>query len=97
MRTNDAVLIADFHEGIVEERKNTFTLAPNPARDQLSMNSTSCIDAVSILSADGREVMRLTMRSRSATVHVADLPSGAYFLIANMNNGTIARERFIIQ
>jgi hypothetical protein len=50
---------------------------------------------VRILAADGREVLRMTARSTHLRIELNGLKSGSYLLIAELENGTAVRERFI--
>lgn len=95
VRTNDAVLVAEFHEGVDEVGSSGITLVPNPATDRLWMSCASSVGTVVIIAADGREVLRRSVRASTATLDVSALHPGSYFLMATLSNGSLVRERFI--
>jgi hypothetical protein len=70
-------------------------LQPNPVDQVLSISATSAISSLRIISADGRAVHVQRVLATTALVDVAALKAGAYLLIAELNDGTTARERFI--
>ena len=95
--TEPSVLTAEFSTGVHEQGQGQMLLLPNPVNDLLMVSSDGSIDAITILAADGREVMRNTLRASTASVDVSGLRAGSYFVIATLNNGSVVRERFIKQ
>ena len=95
--TEPSVLVAEFSTGMQGQAQGEgqLRLLPNPVEDQLTVSSSGIIGLIRIISADGREVVRWNSRRGSASIDVQELNCGAYLLIAELNNGTTARERFI--
>ncbi len=95
--TEPSVLIAEFSTGLEQQERSAISLAPVPASDELIVTSSDAIANVRILAADGRDVMRMSARSTHVRIDLNGLKSGAYLLLAELENGTTARERFIKQ
>ncbi|MBK8228277.1 MAG: T9SS type A sorting domain-containing protein [Flavobacteriales bacterium] len=93
--TEPSVLVAEFSTGVATVDSGALLLAPIPANDQLLVSSSRSIDAVQVFAMDGREELRLSIRSTSATLNVGRLSSGAYLLVAHLENGTVLRQRFL--
>ena len=96
--TEPSVLVAEFSTGIQEQaqERGQLRLIPNPTRDRLVViTDEGTIEQVTILTADGREVMRRSVRASTATLDVSSLNAGAYVLLAQTMEGILARERFI--
>ncbi|MBK9176958.1 MAG: T9SS type A sorting domain-containing protein [Flavobacteriales bacterium] len=93
--TEPSVLVAEFSTGIAETAVRDLTLSPVPASDVLRVNSVVGLSSLRVISADGREVLAQSARGTSADVDASSLKSGAYVLIAELQNGTAARERFV--
>lgn len=96
--TEPSVLTAEFSTEVDHGSTGSprqITVAPNPANDQLSISAPASIARVRVLSADGREVLQRSARSSKADLDVSGLPGGSYYIIAELNDGTIVRERFI--
>ncbi|MBL7984225.1 MAG: T9SS type A sorting domain-containing protein, partial [Flavobacteriales bacterium] len=96
--TEPSVLVAESSTG-ESDPYGTAPLAvfPNPADDRLLFSYAERIALVRILTADGREAMRRTVRSNTAELVVGGLSCGAYVLVAELENGGTARTRFIKQ
>jgi hypothetical protein len=95
--TEPSVLVAEFSTGVDGQEKSSISLAPMPASDELIVSSGMSIGLVRVLSADGREVLHMNARSTRARIDLNGLRNGAYLLVAELENGTTARERFIKQ
>ena len=97
--TEPSVLVAEFSTEVQEQTQEQERLCvlPNPVSDHLRISADGTIDAITILSADGREVMRHSPRSTNASVEVSGLRSGAYFISATLHNASFVRARFIKQ
>jgi uncharacterized repeat protein (TIGR01451 family) len=96
--TEPSVLVAEFSTGVQaqEQEQAQLLLQPNPASDQLRVSiDDGSIDAMTIVAADGREVMRRRVRSMSLTIDVKGLSAGSYFLLATLDSGIVVRECFI--
>ncbi|MBK6342546.1 MAG: T9SS type A sorting domain-containing protein [Flavobacteriales bacterium] len=95
--TEPSVLVAEFSTGVQGQSQDDMRLLPNPVNDQLLISSDGTIDMITIIAADGREVMRRRMRTTSGTIDVSGLRAGSFFLVAILENGGIVHERFIKQ
>ncbi|MFN8349848.1 MAG: T9SS type A sorting domain-containing protein [Flavobacteriales bacterium] len=95
--TEPSVLVAEFSTGIQVQGQEAMLLQPNPVGQVLSISATSTLSSLRIISADGRAVHAQRVHATTAVVDVAALKAGAYLLIAELNDGTTARERFIKQ
>ncbi len=96
--TEPSVLVAEFSTAVQEQpqEQGQLRLIPNPTCDRLVVTSdVGTIEQVTILTPDGREVMRRSFRASTATLDVSSLNAGAYVLLARTIEGMLARERFI--
>ena len=78
-----------------EKRGGSITLSPVPASDRLTITGTYAIERLTVLSADGRVVLRANFRSMNGTLDLQRLNRGTYLLIAEMGDGAIMHERFV--
>ncbi len=95
--TEPSVLTAEFSTGVGEARRTNLLLSPVPVIDQLNVASPIEIRSVRLVAADGRDAGQRSVRATSAAIDVSRLNAGAYLLIAELENGTTSRERFIKQ
>ena len=95
--TEPSVLVAEFSTGVGGRQSSAMTLSPVPASDRLSITGTDAIERLTVLSADGRVVLRANFRAMSGTLDLHRLSRGAYLLIAEMDDGAIMHERFVKQ
>ena len=97
--TEPSVLVAEFSTGVGHGPTGSgrqLSLLPNPAIDRLLVcASDGTIEMIILVAADGREVLRHSTRAASTTLDVSGLASGSYLLIAILNNGSVARGRFM--
>lgn len=67
--------------GLVEEGETSWSLFPNPAQDELTINSTNAIGkAIRISDITGRLVLDRQVSDETMTIGIADLPSGIYIV-----------------
>ena len=93
--TEPSVLVAEFSTEVQEQEFATIGLAPVPATEFLKVSAQRQITSLRILTADGREVFQRTIRATSAAIDVSGLRTGAYLLVATLDNGITAHERFV--
>jgi hypothetical protein len=93
--TEPSVLVAEFSTGLTEAYPSELSLTPVPVSDLLTVRASSGIASLRIMAADGREVLPSNTRGSGSSIDVSRLRAGAYLLIAELNNGTTARARFI--
>lgn len=67
------------------------TLSPNPAHNELLLNSEKTIESYMIYSITGNEIQRGT----ETTISLEHLPAGTYLIEAKCTNNQILREKFI--
>lgn len=98
VRTNDAVLVADFPEGMESRAFDVIALSPNPADDELRISLPGgVIHSVRVMAMDGRTVLTPTMKAESIAVDVSSLPEGSYVVSCTTRNGRSLHTRFIKQ
>ena len=91
--------------GIVEVEElwlmeNEWTLRPNPAREQLTIDWSGEIQAteIQIFDASGRKILRTDVRKMTTpTVSLTGLESGMYFLTLFTPSGASATRKFLIE
>jgi len=66
---------------------------PNPVKDQLTIDCSTPLVRLELLSANGAK----TEVSASTTLSVGHLPVGVYWLIATDHDGRIAKASFVVQ
>ena len=93
--TEPSVITAEFSTGVEDEVGEGVTLYPVPATDQLRITSDGTIEEITILSVDGREVLRRAVRTSNTAMDISGLRSGTYFLIATLSDGRSTRQHFI--
>jgi hypothetical protein len=76
------VMKYDAPEGFSELQNSPMSLYPNPASDKITIDipGTSVGSRLSILSADGREMMSRILADRKTVIGIDDLPIGVYFI-----------------
>jgi hypothetical protein len=95
--TEPSVLVAELSSGMPREERYALSLAPVPTNDELIVHSVTGIRTLRVHGADGREVLQVNARSTHARIDLNGLRTGTYLLVAELENGTTARERFIKQ
>lgn len=74
--------------GLEENTTNTFDLFPNPAKNTISISSSSItnIQAIYLTDVSGRIVK--SFNATDTSLNVSELESGKYFIILSHDNGT---------
>lgn len=81
--------------GIEENANNQISIYPNPASDFVNLNLNE--DAfVQVTDLQGRVVVSAQYQQGITELNVADLESGVYFVIANLN-GEIAKQKLVVE
>ncbi len=65
----------------------TFSISPNPASSDISINSDATIQGLAISNVTGQVVMRMDCNSKNITASVQNLPNGIYFLAVRYGDG----------
>jgi CubicO group peptidase (beta-lactamase class C family) len=75
-------------DGVSASTSAALKVFPNPASNVLRIEAEHLIETITGRNAQGQEVFVLHPASRSAELHVEDLPAGIYFLSAVFSNGS---------
>jgi PKD repeat protein len=84
------------YTGINELSQNAVTLFPNPAKEFITVQSTSYIKDINIYNENGQIVINQTINAKTITINTTGLSDGIYYLKANTNSGSIIK-KFVIQ
>ncbi len=95
--TEPSVLVAEMSTAIRGQEVGHLRIAPVPVIDRLNVSGIMPGDRLRILGADGRLLMQRASLGHVHQLDVTGLPAGAYLLLADLSDGTIARQRFIKQ
>jgi hypothetical protein len=79
---------------ISETEKMSFNLFPNPAENNITIQSESLIEAVTIYDIMGAIISKEQTSNNVVSVDIAEFVSGVYFVEANIN-GQLIRRRLI--
>ena len=86
----------NFHVGVEEVLESDFSIAPNPAIDQVVVNGRD-LSRITVLDAAGRSLIDLSFGARNIQdVDVIDLPSGMY-VMRTLQAGRWSHARLIKQ
>lgn len=80
----------------VNEVSNSFSLYPNPVKDNLTIRSNSIIESVKIYNVQGALVRILTPNSMAINLAMDELDSGIYSLVIS-SEGKLAQHRIVKQ
>lgn len=101
---NNTVFFDDFTDGnpgetsLKQSAVNHISVFPNPAKESVIIKSEDAISSYKLVSIIGNTV--LTTRSISSTsvsVDISNIPAGVYFMVAEMQNGSSATSKIIIE
>ncbi|MBI9054287.1 MAG: T9SS type A sorting domain-containing protein [Bacteroidales bacterium] len=81
----------------IEEFDLNFTVAPNPAKDFININSSEIIKNYTLLNAIGNVVLKNSVKERSVQINVSGLNKGLYFLIVKTNLNKESVKRIVIE
>jgi hypothetical protein len=83
---------------VVENLQQTVTvnLSPQPAKELLQV-STSLEHGFNytIVTSDGKEILRGEQRSKNASIQLRTLPAGVYYLVLYVDSRNISSQRFV--
>lgn len=96
--TTENTIVLKYDIGLAIQKMQTLNnivdIFPNPAKEQLTIEGIDEIEAVRILSVDGKEVQ--SIQSNQKTVAIGAIPQGVYLLEIRTAQG-IAHKRFVKQ
>ncbi len=81
----------------VEDVKTQFLIYPNPANESLSIISDERISEIVVRDISGRETFKVTPNQKSATVSVANMSDGVYFISCKLANVGTQTQKLIIK
>jgi hypothetical protein len=78
----DNIIIGSFFLGITEHRNADFIIKPNPATNEITIetSTTPAISQVSIMNLNGQEVLTSQITEPKTVIDISNLPSGVYFV-----------------
>jgi len=74
-----------------------FTVAPNPAKDNVEIKSSTQIKELSVFDIHGRRVLNTNYNSKNITISVSNLESGLYLLNVTDDLGNRKTSKLIVQ
>lgn len=76
----------------IEDNSHTaLSVFPNPTVDHIQVVSNAEINTIFIINSDGLCVRQ----SKESYIHVGDLPTGLYIVLAHTNNGELLQTKFL--
>jgi hypothetical protein len=96
------VMIDDIRVGVgtgVEETTNvasTVAISPNPAKDQLNLNSTSTINNVKIVNSLGQVVLDQVINNNKVSLDISTFEAGVYFVTSTTEKGTYTEKVVVL-
>lgn len=87
IRTNDAVVTAEFSTGIGSNGNEIVHLWPNPAGNDVAVVTDHRTVAVHLLSADGRSIKRVWPTGSVTTIDLSGLAPGLYAVSLALSDG----------
>lgn len=87
----------DYYVGMDENENNcaNIQISPNPAKDQLFINSETLIREFKILNTKGNQLLKQQVSGKNFRIDLKMFNSGIYFLTLESKNGTSIR-KFVI-
>jgi hypothetical protein len=73
--------------GIQDIEADNLNVYPNPAKDQITINSSSLVKEVKILNSLGQVVLNQSIMSFNPTVNVSNISAGLYFIQITTEKG----------
>lgn len=93
--TRDTAFVAYFSDGAgLDTPRGTvgITVSPNPAHTRFTVACPIRIEEITVMSASGATVLRLSPKAETAIVAVADWQPGAYVVHARTANGSASKK-----
>jgi hypothetical protein len=69
---------------------------PNPANEQIYIDSKESIRDLRLISAEGRLIKKWESEKGQTSLNLSEIPEGIYVLIGQTNNGTTIRKRIVV-
>jgi hypothetical protein len=94
--TMSAPACVQMGNSIKENIKTGFSIAPNPAKDNIKISATNNFHTVEVVSFLGQTVLSQANVGKTAEVNVSNLTQGVYFVRIITDNGTTV-QKFVKQ
>ncbi|MCM1169028.1 MAG: S8 family serine peptidase [Bacteroides sp.] len=89
--------VARFKKGVANEQESeqTFSLTPNPARDNVKIGSPALIERITVVDLQGRTLRQIDkVNAMEYTLDVQSLENGTYIVMLKTQNGTL-QQKFV--
>jgi hypothetical protein len=80
--SNESLSIQDFKNGVVD-----FTVYPNPAKENLTVNAKQTIQEILIFNPLGQQIKKINVNLKSIEISISELHKGIYYLNLKLING----------
>ena len=80
----------------VTELSSTAKVYPNPANDQVRIESANSIESVMVYNAMGTLVQTITANGISVDVNLSQYSNGVYFFNIRQSDGTVSNQRVVV-
>ena len=81
--------------GLNDAAVDNFSVSPNPANDQVSIQSETAIDSIVVFASNGKKVWSETLNERSATIDTAGFASGLYFVKIFKDGNSVVKKLIV--
>lgn len=78
--------------GVSEMSADVLNVYPNPAKDQITINSSSLVKEVKIINAVGQVVLNQSVLNFNPVVNVSNISSGLYFIQITTEKGQFTKK-----
>lgn len=85
--TNQAETVIAVMSNAGFTKDNTIRIAPNPAKDQVSVSALSTIQSIQLFDAQGRILQTVMEHKKSSTLDISGKASGVYFIKVTTESG----------
>lgn len=75
----------------------SFSIAPNPANNQIQIESNDLIESISIISVDGQTVYSAELNNTSTFINTSELARGYYYVISTSLDKQSSSQSLVIQ
>jgi len=82
--------------GIEENGENDLRIYPNPATDQLNIQSELTIKSIKLMDMTGKEILKLQLHSTKHQINTSHLNSGIYLLLIETEK-SVSNKRIVIE
>jgi hypothetical protein len=94
--SHPAMVTAQCIQSVKETVKTGFSIAPNPAKDKITISATSDFNKVEVINFLGQIVIAQSNNGEKAEINVSNLTNGVYFVRVISENGASV-QKFVKQ